>query len=155
MIEQIKNIIVGITIAVLAFLKPIECDLFSLLLIFFLNFLFGYLSGMIANNEDFNLKKALRCIGEAAVFFILCCSIYCIGRLKGEMQGATQCVSFVTYIIIYFYALNVLKNLKKLFKKATAPWMIVAFLYYVLRAKFIEKIPYLSEYLNLQNSVES
>ena len=152
MIEQIKHIVVTITLAVLAFLKPIECDLYSLLLIFFLNFLFGYLSGMVANNEEFNLRKALRCIGEAAVFFILCCSIYIIGRLKGEMTRAIQCVSFVTYIIIYFYALNVLKNLKKMFKKGTTPWFIVAFLYYVLRVKFIERIPFLSNFLNMQKN---
>lgn len=152
MIEQIKHIVVTITLAVLAFLKPIECDLYSLLLIFFLNFLFGYLSGMVANNEEFNLRKALRCIGEAAVFFILCCSIYIIGRLKGEMTRAILCVSFITYIIIYFYALNVLKNLKKMFKKETAPWFIVAFLYYVLRVKFIERIPFLSNFLNMQKN---
>lgn len=154
MIEQIKHIVVTITLAVLAFLKPIECDLYSLLLIFFLNFLFGYLSGMVANNEEFNLRKALRCIGEAAVFFILCCSIYIIGRLKGEMTRAIQCVSFVTYIIIYFYALNVLKNLKKMFKKGTTPWFIVAFLYYVLSVKFIERIPFLSNFLNMQKNNE-
>lgn len=154
MIEQIRHIVVTITLAVLAFLKPIECDLYSLLLIFFLNFLFGYLSGMVANNEEFNLRKALRCIGEAAVFFILCCSIYIIGRLKGEMTRAIQCVSFVTYIIIYFYALNVLKNLKKMFKKGTTPWFIVAFLYYVLRVKFIERIPFLSNFLNMQKNNE-
>lgn len=152
MIEQIKHIVVTITLAVLAFLKPIECDLYSLLLIFFLNFLFGYLSGMVANNEEFNLRKALRCIGEAAVFFILCCSIYIIGRLKGEMTRAILCVSFVTYIIIYFYALNVLKNLKKMFKKETTPWFIVAFLYYVLSVKFIERIPFLSNFLNMQKN---
>ena len=152
MIEQVEHIVVAITLAVLAFLKPIECDLYSLLLIFFLNFLFGYLSGMVANNEEFNLRKALRCLGEAAVFFILCCSIYFIGRLKGEMTRSIQCVSCVTYIIIYFYALNVLKNLKKMFKKETTPWFIVAFLYYVLRVKFIERIPFLSNFLNMQKN---
>lgn len=133
MIDQIKNVIVGIALAVLAFLKPIEGELSSLILIFFLNFIFGYLSGMIANHEDFQLKKALRCGGEATVFFLLCCSIYAIGEMKGQQGGALQCVSFVTYVIIYFYALNVLKNLKKTFRQGTTPWMVVAFLYYVMR----------------------
>ena len=35
--------LVGITIAVWAFLKPIEGDLLSLIIVFFLNFFFGYL----------------------------------------------------------------------------------------------------------------
>ena len=151
MIEQVKNVIVGIVVAVLAYLQPIEGELRSLFLIFFLNFAFGYLSGMVANGEDFSIKKAFRCIGEAAVFFVLCASIYMVGEFKNNEAGALQCVSFITYVIIYFYATNVLKNLKKTFKKGTTPWMIVAFLYYVLRFKFIERIPFLSDYMNLNN----
>lgn len=148
MLEQIKNLIIGIVLAVLAYLKPIEGELWSLFLVFFLNFLFGYLSGMIANGEEWDFKKALRCVGEATVFFVLCTAIYAIGRLKGQMDGAVQCVSFVTYLVIYFYGLNILKNCKKIFKKDTAPWHVVSALYFVLRLKFVERIPFLSEYLN-------
>lgn len=150
MFEQVKNVVVGIAMAILAYLKPIEGELWSLFLVFFLNFFFGYLSGMIANREDFNIKKAFRCIGEASVFFVLCTAIYAIGKLKGQDGGALQCVSFITYTIIYFYGTNVLKNLKKIFKPHTAPWLVVSFLYYVLRFKFIERIPFLSDYLNLK-----
>lgn len=152
MFEQVKNVVVGIAMAILAYLKPIEGELWSLFLVFFLNFFFGYLSGMIANREDFNIKKAFRCIGEASVFFVLCTAIYAIGKLKGQDGGALQCVSFITYTIIYFYGTNVLKNLKKIFKPHTAPWLVVSFLYYVLRFKFIERIPFLSDYLNLKEA---
>lgn len=150
MIEQIKNVIVGIAISILAYLKPIEGELWSLFLIFVLNFAFGYISGMIANGEDFNFKKAFRCIGEATVFFVLCTAIYAVGRFKGQDAGALQCVSFITYTIIYFYGTNVLKNLKKIFRPHTAPWQVVAFLYYAMRFGFIERIPFLNDYLNLK-----
>jgi hypothetical protein len=152
MFEQVKNVVVGIAMAILAYLKPIEGELWSLFLVFFLNFFFGYLSGMIANREDFNIKKAFRCIGEASVFFVLCTAIYAIGKLKGQDGGALQCVSFITYTIIYFYGTNVLKNLKKIFKPHTAPWLVISFLYYVLRFKFIERIPFLSDYINLKEA---
>lgn len=147
MIDNIRSLFVGIAIAVLAFLKPIEGELTSLVIVFFLNFFFGYLSGMIANHEDFDLKKALRCGAEATVFFILCCAIYAVGQMKQQQQGALQCVSFVTYVVIYFYGLNILKNLKRIFKTSSTPWQIVAFLYYILRFKFIEHIPGLAEYM--------
>ena len=153
MFEQIKQMVIGIIIAVLAYLKPIEGELWSLFLVFFLNFLFGYLSGMIANGEEWDFKKALRCVGEATVFFVLCTAIYAIGRLKGQMDGAVQCVSFVTYLVIYFYGLNILKNCKKIFKKDTAPWHVVSALYFVLRLKFVERIPFLSEYLNTKDKI--
>lgn len=153
MTEQIKNVIVGIVLAILAYLEPINGELQALLLVFFLNFLFGYLSGMV-KGEDFSLKKALVCVGHATIFFILCAAVYVIGRLKGQMAGAVQCVSFITYLILYFYSLNILRNCKKIFKENTAPWYVVSFLYFILRFKFIEKIPYLSDYLNKEEKKE-
>lgn len=149
MIDQIKNMAVTIVLAILAYLEPIESELQSLFLVFFLNFLFGYLSDMV-KGKDFSLKKALVCIGHAAIFFILCAAVYVIGRLKGQMEGSVQCVSFITYLVIYFYSLNILRNCKKIFKEDTAPWHVVNTLYFILRFKFIEKIPYLKDYLDTQ-----
>lgn len=152
MANFLREILASVVLAVIAYLKPIEAELWTLFLIFFTNFLFGYLAGMIANNEEWDNKKAMRCVGEATVFFILCTTIYAIGRLKGQMQGALQCVSFITYVVIYFYGLNVLRNCKKIFRKDTAPWLCVSFLYYVLRFKFVEKIPFLQGFLNIGGS---
>jgi glucan phosphoethanolaminetransferase (alkaline phosphatase superfamily) len=149
MTEQIKNVIISVILAILAYLEPIEAELQTLFLVFFLNFLFGYISGMV-KGEDFSLKKALICVLHAAIFFVLCAAVYIVGRLKGQMAGAVQCVSFITYLVIYFYGLNILRNLKKIFKENTPPWHVVNTLYFILRFKFIEHIPYLSEYLDKQ-----
>lgn len=154
-IEQAKHLLVGVLLSVLAYLRPIEGELWSLFLIFALNFLFGYLSGMIAKGEDFQIKKALRCVGEATAFFVLCMAIYVIGRLKGQMEGATQCVSFVVYLVLYFYGLNILKNFQKMLKRGTAPAQVVGALYWVLRFKFVERIPMLKEYLNVAGMEEN
>ncbi|MCH3994164.1 MAG: hypothetical protein LKE54_03765 [Prevotella sp.] len=155
MVDALKNTLIGIALAVLAYLRPLEGELMSLFLIFFANFTAGYLSGMIANKEEFELKKAARCVGEATVFFVFCTSIYAIGKFKHEEAGALQCVSFVTYVIIYFYTTNILKNLIKMFKEGTTPWMIFSFLYFVFRFKFVEKIPYLKSYLNINENEKS
>ena len=50
MFEKIKEFIISVTLALLAFMKPIEPELKTLSLIFVLNFVFGYLSGMICNH---------------------------------------------------------------------------------------------------------
>lgn len=70
MADRIKDIVVGVVLALLAYLKPIEGELSSLMIVFTLNFIFGYLSGMIAKGENFELKKAVVCIGHATVFFV-------------------------------------------------------------------------------------
>ena len=103
---------------------------------------------MIAKGENFELKKAVVCIGHATVFFVLCAAVYAIGRFKGQMEGSVQCVSFISYLVLWFYGCNILKNLKLIFKKGTPPWYVVSFLYYLMRFKFIEKIPYLTAYFN-------
>ena len=149
MLERYKDLAISILIAIAAYLKPIEGELLSMFVIFFTNFVFGYVSGMV-KGEDFSLRKAVVCIGHATVFFVLVAAIYIIGRAKGQMTGAAQCVSFIAYVVIYFYGLNVLKNCKKIFVERTAPWYVVSFLYFILRFKFIEKIPYLSEYLDTE-----
>lgn len=148
MVDKLKDVIIGVFFAILAYLKPIEGELSSLIIVFTLNFVFGYLSGMIAKGEDFEFKKAIVCIGHAAVFFVLCAAVYAIGRFKGQMEGSVQCVSFISYSILWFYGCNILKNLKQIFKRDTPPWYVVSFIYYLMRFKFIEKIPYLSDYLN-------
>ena len=148
MAERIKDIVVSVVLAVLAYLKPIEGELTSLMIIFFLNFVFGYLSDMIANGQDFSLKKAVVCIGHATAFFVLCAAVYVIGRLKGQMAGSVQCVSFISYLVLWFYGLNILRNLCLIFKKDTPPWYVVSALYYILRFKFVDKLPFLSDYLN-------
>lgn len=154
MADRIKDIVVGVVLALLAYLKPIEGELSSLMIVFTLNFIFGYLSGMIAKRENFELKKAVVCIGHATVFFVLCAAVYAIGRFKGQMEGSVQCVSFISYLVLWFYGCNILKNLKQIFRKGTPPWYVVSFLYYLMRFKFIEKIPYLSDYLNYTEKEE-
>ena len=109
---------------------------------------------MIAKGENFELKKAVVCIGHATVFFVLCAAVYAIGRFKGQMEGSVQCVSFISYLVLWFYGCNILKNLKQIFRKGTPPWYVVSFIYYLMRFKFIEKIPYLSDYLNYAEKEE-
>lgn len=148
MTDYIKNLIVSVLAGLAAYLNPISGDLKSLVALFFFNFLFGLAAGLLANNESFNLKKAFRCIIEATIFFVLVATIYFIGEHKGNPSGALQCVSFMTYIIIYFYGTNILRNLKSMAKHNSSFYKVVNFLYYVLSVEFIKRIPLLGNYQN-------
>ena len=61
----LKNLFVGLVTSVAAYLHPVSGDIKSLIALFAVNFLFGLLAGLLANNEIFSLKKAFRCILEA------------------------------------------------------------------------------------------
>lgn len=154
MINTIKTFIVTLVMAVVAYLKPIEGEELTLFLIFLVNFIAGYLSGMLANHESFNIKKALRCLGEATMFFTLCAAIFFIGDHKHNMAGALQCISFITYTVLYFYLLNVLRNIKLMLKPDTEAYNVVAFLYYILSIEFIKKIPYLENFIKINSKAK-
>jgi multisubunit Na+/H+ antiporter MnhB subunit len=145
--EQVKSLIVGIISGILAYLRPLDGEFQTLFAIFTINFLCGLLAALIVERQSFKLKKAFRCITEAAVFFLLVCCIYWVGEHKGNPDGALQCVSFVTYSVIYFYSVNILRNVKSLLPSGTLGRRVISFLYYVVSVEFVKKIPYLATYL--------
>ena len=83
-----------------------------------------------------------KCLSHS--FFILTQAIRSV-----DMFRLTVMFTVTNVRLLGDLATAVLKNLKKVFKEQTAPWMVVSFLYYALRFKFIERIPFLSEYLNI------
>lgn len=148
--EDYRTLIAGFLAGVLGWLEPIAGDVFTLFYIFVMNFVFGYLSGRIVYGEDFNFKKAFECISQSAIFFLTVFSIYMIGDLKNQEEGAIQLVSTVVYVVIYFYTTNILKNIRKFLKTGTPGYKVVDFLYYLLSFEIIHKIPVLSDYLEKQ-----
>lgn len=146
--EYIKALFVTITTGVAAFLHPIAGDVYSLFIVFVLNFVFGLANGLIVHDESFRFKKAFMCLCEATVFFVLVASIFTIGKLKSNEAGALQCVSFVVYSVLYFYSVNILRNLKELFREGGVAHSVVSWLYWFVSAEFVKAIPHLFEYLN-------
>lgn len=152
--EYFKNLIVGLITSIAAYLNPIGGEIKSLLAVFTLNFLFGLLAALLANNESFSFKKAWRCIWEVTVFFLLVSTIYFIGEHKGNSSGALQCVSFITYSVFYFYGVNILRNLKQIIPEKSNAYKVIAFLHYVLSVEFVKRIPSLTNYFGKENTVE-
>lgn len=143
---SMQKFMAGILASILAYLDPITGDLKSLVAIFFINFLFGLLDGLITKRESFNFKKAFHCIAEAMTFFLLISCIYYIGKNTGQKSAALQCISFVTYSVFYYYGVNILRNLTTLFSNGRAH-KCFAFLYWVMSIEFIKGVPLLSTYL--------
>lgn len=152
--DQIRNLLVGLITGLAAYLNPISGEMCSLFGVFFLNFMFGLLAALIANGESFDFKKAFRCIGEASIFFLLVCSVYVIGEKHGDSSGALQCVSFITYSVMYFYAVNIIRNVKNLLRKDSTAYKVALFLYWLLSVEFVKQIPHLQEYLAVYRKEE-
>lgn len=142
MFDTLRNLFVTITSVLVGYFAPLKDVVFVIFFVFLLNCIFGLLAGVGVQGERFSLKKFFRCIMETLVFYIIVLSIYLVGEKMGNPSGAIQCISGVVYAIIYFYAVNILRNAHKLLPKSKG----IKFLFYVLSFEVIKKIPYLKQY---------
>ncbi len=142
-----KGMISFCLVSILAYLKPISGDLQSLIALFAINFVVGLLNGLLVRGESFSYKKAWQCINEAVMFLMLICFAYFITeRVENQAQGI-RIISFFVWSIIYFYVVNIIRNLKGLFFRHTIAYRTLNFLYYIISIEFVKHLPYLDDYL--------
>jgi hypothetical protein len=151
MLDTIRNLIVTIFSVLVGYFAPLGDIVFVIFFVFLLNCLFGLIAGVGIQGERFSLKKFFRCILETLVFYVIVLSIYVIGEKMGNESGALQCISGVVYAIVYFYAVNILRNIHVLMPSNR--W--VKFLFYVLSFEVIKKIPYLQQYQEKKEEVDN
>lgn len=150
MIDTIKNLLVTVSSVLIGYFAPLSQIAFVICFIFFLNCLFGLVAGIGVEGEKFSLKKWFRCLLETMVFYVIVLSIYLVGEKMGNPSGAIQCISGVTYAIIYFYTVNILRNAHKILPTSN----VIKFLFYVLSFEVLKKIPYLQQYTENVAAVE-
>jgi len=145
--DTIRNLFACTVAAVAAYFHPIQDILLAILVVLGVNFMLGLLSGVLMDKERFNFKKGFICFIEAAVYFALISFIFFVGDKIHNKDGALQCISAITYALLYFYGVNIFKNLHRLLPVNR----LIAFLYYVVSFAFVDKIPYLKEFLKIEN----
>lgn len=146
MIVQIKTTIVMIVSAIMAFLSPLSADLSIMLILFGCNAFFGIVADVVVGRK-WSKKKFQWAFVEALLFFLFVLIIYAIGVIKCNMGGALQCVSFVSYALIYYYGTNITRNLMNILPDDNVGHKCFSFMYYILSVEFIKRVPFLSAYI--------
>lgn len=141
--QHIKTFLAISIASVLAYFEPIGNILTAIALLFVLNFVFGLLASLLASRESFNFRKAFVCVSEASMYLLLLACTFFIGDHLGLRAGALQAVSTVTYTLLYFYSVNILKNLKALLPHSK----VIVFLHNVVSIEILKRIPSLSQHL--------
>ena len=148
--NEIKVIIVNILTAVLGFLSPIQDFMVAIVVLFACNFVFGLTADMVTGGE-WSWRKAWRFFTHCFVFFVLAAAVFTCGHYMHNEGGAVQCVSYICYVTIYIYAVNILRNIRHMLLEGSGMYRVVDILYYILTLKAVDRIPYLSEYLKRTN----
>lgn len=146
--DSIKALCVTAISAVCAYLEPINNVIVTLFILSGLDILFGIISGIAIDNERFRFKKFILSCIHVLIYLGVATLIYTIGMLQDDFTEAMMIVKTVTYIFIYFYSSNILRNIHKLFPDNR----IIGFLDYIIGFEFAKRIPQLSKFLNKNKS---
>ena len=143
---EFKFIICSIISGVMSLLFPIRDFMIAMIIVFSLNYLFGWIAGMV-HGEKWSLKKSMVFFYHCTIFFVLTASLFITGHFlhnDGETLGVVKALCGVA---IWFYAANIARNWQAMLVEDTTMYKVAGFVYYVLTLKMVDKIPYLSEYL--------
>lgn len=140
--ERLREILGCVIASTFSAIAPIQEILEACMLVFALNLLAGMAAGLLVQAEKFTFGKFFTCVMEAAVICLLIAMVLTIGDKIDNHEGAMSAISVIVYALIYFYGVNIFKNLARLFPSNR----LIGFLHYVLSFEVVEKIPYLSNY---------
>lgn len=137
-----KNILATLFSVAMAYFAPIQDMVFTIFFLFLVNCIVGMITGMLVEKEGFRLRKFVHCIAETLAFYLIVVCLFVVGRNMDNMNGAMQAIGGVIYSIIYFYSVNVLRNLTYIFPESQT----LIFLYWMVSFEFIKKIPALQRF---------
>lgn len=144
--DVVKNAAVTMASSLMAYFLPINSLIFAVFLIFAVNFVAGMITGLIKLNERFSLKKFKWCLIESFIFYGLILFVFTVGERMRNPEDAIRCITAIVYIVLYFYGVNILRNLHILLPESRP----IAFLYYVLSFEIIKKIPFMQAFLSYE-----
>ena len=149
--NDIKTFIIAVISGVLALLYPIRDFMHSMIIVFVINFLCGLIADY-RNGGGWKMRKAMVFFYHILVFFLLASCIFFVGHFLHNRDEALYCVKTLCFIALWFYTINILKNLRFMLIDGTTMHSLIDFIYYIVSLKLVNKIPYLNDYLTLNKN---
>ena len=149
MVDQIKAVVLMILSALSGFFMPIHDLMMAILILLGVNFASGWIEDSL-HADGWKWKKAFKAFYECCILCGIGAFIFLMGHYMHRQSESVQCLTGIYFAAIWFYSVNILNNWKKILLKGTTIYKFVSFLYFLVSMKFVEKIPYLAEFINLK-----
>ena len=149
--NEIKVFFVAVISAIFSLLSPIKDYFHAMIIVFVINFLCGLIADYRSGGK-WSMKKAMVFFYHILVFSLLASSIFVIGHFLHNRDEALFCVKTLCFIALWFYSINILKNLRFMLIDGTTMHSLIDFIYYIVSLKLVNKIPYLNDYLTLNKN---
>lgn len=96
---------------------PIRVSITVLMFFFLLNFIVGFKNDEIVHHNKFSIKKAFEGLKLLILYYTIVFIVFTALSLFEEKELAEEATKFISWIICYWYLINVLRNSKEIF-----PW---------------------------------
>ena len=145
-----KSVFITLQALLLAFITYAESAMYVLIFLFIGNIFFGILADILKEGNQFKFKKFLRAVGELAIYFTLVIGAVIIIHFQKEWEIGSYVIKSLTYLFIYAYGTNILRNLEILLPNN----VVIRFLYYCLSFEFVKKIPFFVDFQEKEKEKE-
>ncbi len=143
----LKKLLAGVITFYTSHFMPVNDFFLAIMILASLNIVFGW----IADTAGWSFRKAFRAFLYLIGYLLLLALSLIVGKLMHiDLEEIVGFTSWVTWVMIYFYAVNILRNWTTIQPQNKA----IGFLYWVATFKILEKIKYLKEYNEHQKTNE-
>lgn len=132
-LDKLRLGIQAIILFVLAFVSPAQAALEVLLVVATFDFFAGLAGNVWTGNERFRIGKAFGSLYKILAFLILVVVAHYAAYNLGEQEFAWILVKYLTFMVVYWYFINILSNLKNAFPRSQA----ITFLYLLMSLKIL------------------
>ena len=138
-IEQIRIIAVSMITTVLGYISPTNGYVISLIIMFALNIFAGMRADgvSVVRCKNFSVRKFKNSLVEFLLYLLIIETIFTVMHSCGDGDAALIAVKSVTYVFVYVYAQNALKNLIYAYPDIIA----LRILYHAVRFEFKRALP--------------
>lgn len=135
-IVRLEDFVKIVWMILLSIFAPIKVAIIVLMFFFAFNFFVGFKNDKIVHDKDFNLKKAFEGVKLLSLYYAIIFIVNVALSLFNEQYLAENAIKFISWIVCYWYLVNILKNSKEIF-----PWSKgLKFLYDLLTVEVLDMI---------------
>ncbi len=121
---------------IVSILAPIRVAIIVLMFFFLLNFIVGFKNDEIVHKQKFSIKKAFEGLKLLILYYTIIFIVFTALSLFDEYELAKDAIKFISWIVCYWYLVNVLRNSKEIF-----PWSKgLKFLYDIMTIEVLNMI---------------
>lgn len=143
MLKALWIVMVSAVLAMVSYFEPVINMILAITIIFVVDIVFGIAAGRRLNKEPISFKKGFAAIKVFGVYIFVITLLYAIGKLMCNDDMILYVVKTISWVTIYFYVVNLTKNLKRLYPNSSC----IKFIHWFMSVEFLDNIPPLKKFL--------